>query len=245
MPERVERTTHGNRQSQFNPSLRARIAEASAKKWSPLPTEFAELSLQDAVEGGRPFEDRANVLRDRFEFQTENLDDRYAKMRSASNLAVQSKLSSKQRGPQGFARQLGQAERRGRARQQLHDRGEAALRNQQLKDRMTLIKQTLSKRGMAMDAASNAARIRAGGQEQIASAKAWGDAQVAGAVGAVAGGLARQIGGSNNKSWDGSAGMAEQQGFVDQFFGSNWGEAGWDNTYTPDYGFGTSPTWNT
>jgi hypothetical protein len=82
-----------------------------------------------------------------------------------------------------FASQLAQTERRGRARQGILTRGDEAVKNQQLKDRLQMARSGINRRGALMSAASNAERIRGGLEAAQVRAGSMVDSAYAGAGG--------------------------------------------------------------
>jgi len=187
---------------------------------------FGSAVLKHNIAQGLPLEARAEGLRTRHETQVGALGGRIRRIQAGANLAAQRDGSHRFAGPRGFARQITQAERRGKARMGINQRGEKAVQNQQLKDRITIAKQGLSRRGQIMDSAMNAANIRAGGQAAISGAHASTQAAYAGAAGAIAGGALRGFGDKLFDTGNLGQGIADQQADVDSFFGAGSGDVG-------------------
>mgnify|MGYP001037906082 CR=1 FL=1 len=101
-------------------------------------------------------------------------------------------------GPQGgnnFASTLGQNTRVGKVRQNLRNRGDAAMKNQQLKDRLSVAKLGMRKRERGLSALSSAAGIREGVNQADMQARSSIRSSRAGLFGTLAGaGLAMYTG---------------------------------------------------
>lgn len=72
--------------------------------------------------------------------------------------------------PTSFRGAIGQATRRMRARQGIVNRGDAAIRNQALRDRINVARNTASRRGSIHNALQNAAQIREGVNTGVSNA---------------------------------------------------------------------------
>jgi hypothetical protein len=196
--------------------------------------------LLGAVDRGKPLEARGESLRSRFESRVGNTDPEFQRIRAGANLATQREGSANiAGGPRGFSRQLTQASRRGKAREGIKGRGENAVRNQQLKDRLTLARSSVNRRGQLIGAAGDAARLKAGGEAASQRASDIGDAGVSGLLGSVAGGALRGFGDSLFDTGNLGEGIAAQQDEVDSFFGNN--NFGVDNTFGGGFDFGSLP----
>jgi len=187
---------------------------------------FGTAMLKHGIGTGRALEERGNRLRDRHETNVGAIGGRIRRLEAGANLATQRAGSAKFAGPRGFARQLDQAAKRGKARTGIEARGEKAVRNQQLKDRLQLAKESIRKRGQIMQSASDAAQIRAGGEASMRASAAQESAALTGALGAVAGGALRGFGDKLFDTGDLSQGMIDQQAEVDSFFGAGPGDVG-------------------
>ena len=201
-------------------------------------------TIKQSITRGQELEQRGESLRSRFEARVADTGPESQRLRAGANLAVQRDGSANiAGGPQGFSRQLTLASRRGKAREGIKARGDNAIKNQQLKDRLSLARQTTGRRGQLLGAAGQAARLRAGeatagqrAKDQVSSARF-------GALGAVAGGALRGFGDKLFNTGDLGQGIADQQGEVDSFFGTN--NFGVDNTFGggfdfPQTGLGTA-----
>ena len=162
------------------PGLQARLEQGG---------NFGSIFLKDSLVDTRRMGDFATQMGNRHTRNVANAGNELTRLRGASSSAVAQKFSGG--AARGFAGNLDLAVRRGKARQGILSRGDAAIRNQQLKDRLTLAKQAGNRQGMIQGALSNAARLREGGQahaRQVASNVR--DAQT-GAIGSIIGGAAR------------------------------------------------------
>jgi len=187
---------------------------------------FGTAFLKDSIAKGRDFEAAGERLRGRHETSVGAIGGRINRIQAGANLAAQREGSHKFAGPRGFARQLEQNIKRGKARQGINERGEKAIRNQQLKDRLTLVRQSAQKRGTLMDTSANAAKLRSAGEAATQSANSQTRAAMTGAVGAIAGGALRGFGDSLFDTGDLSSGIMDQQAEVDSFFGAGAGDVG-------------------
>jgi len=192
---------------------------------------FGTAFLKDSISRGKHFEVRGEKLRTKQEAAISNVGGQLNRVRAAANSGVQQKTSAPQGGPRGFSRALEMNLRRGKARQGVENRGEKAILNQQLKDRLQLAKGTLGKRGTMQQSSADAARLRAGGDAAAQRANSQVGAAFAGATGAIIGGALRGFGDSFGGDKTLEDGMMSQQGDVDSFFGAAPGMGGVDNTF--------------
>jgi hypothetical protein len=196
---------------------------------------FGAAFLKDSIAKGRSFEAQGERLRARDETSIGAVGGRINRVKSGANLAAQRAGSSQIAGPRGFAGSLEQAVRRGKARQGINERGEKAIRNQQLKDRITLARQSLSKRSTLIQSSASAARLRAGGDAAAQSARDQTNSAFAGALGSVAGGALRGFG---DKLFD-TGDLGDTQSSIDSFFDAGPGSiGGLDNNFDTGFGFG-------
>lgn len=146
--------------------------------------------ISGAISRGRSLEDRlgrhdASVLAD-----INNTGNERASLRRSGSSVLAQKFGR----VTGVAGNLRQTLRRGKARQQIEGRGEPAIANQQLKDRVSMARRNLSRRGVGLRGLGVASRMRT----DIANARQTGadrvDAAKFGAFGAVAGGLTSAFG---------------------------------------------------
>jgi hypothetical protein len=205
---------------------------------------FGAQTLVDQIAKGRGLEDRGEALRSRFETVMGNTTARDQNLAATANSAVQSQFSQRfGGGARGFRNQLEQSLRRGKARQGIQNRGENAIRNQQLKDRLTLARSAINRRGTAMSGSASAMGMRQSEQNNLqAGQDAIHNAKV-GAIGGVVGGLASgfsdMFGGGTL-----SQGVAKQQGQLDDSMGlMPLDVGGLDNGFNiENFNFDTSQT---
>ena len=204
----------------------------------PLPGAGAGRTLEQSMQAGREFEARGNVLRDQHEQNISNIGGQLQQLRASANSAVQSQGSTNfGGGPRGFDRQLTQAVARGKARQGIYNRGDKAIRNQQLKDRMAIARQSTVRRGQLQQFSADTERVRAGADASIQSASDSTRTALTGAAGSIAGGLVRGFGDKIFSTGDLGQGMADQQFEVDSFFDvTDGGVGGLDNIFSPGFG---------
>lgn len=187
---------------------------------------FGTAFLKDSIARGRTIEAQGERLRAQHETGIGAIGSRIRRVQAGANLAAQRAGSARFSGPRGFARQLEQSVKRGKARQGIVARGDKAIRNQQLKDRIALARQSVVRRGQLMQSSENAARLRAGAEASSRAASSQVHSAMAGAAGSIAGGAIRGFGDSFFDTGDLSQGMADQQADVDKFFGAGPGDVG-------------------
>jgi monoamine oxidase len=90
-----------------------------------------------------------------------------------------------------FSDALASADRRAKARQGIVNRGDAAVRNQQLKDRLAIAKGQISRRGDLINTLQTSANIREGVNAGLSDANNQIRQSNAGMWGSIAGGAAR------------------------------------------------------
>jgi len=187
---------------------------------------FGTAFLKDSIAKGKGFEARGEALRTKHETNVGAIGGRINRIQSGANLAAQRDGSAKFSGPRGFSRQLDQQLKRGKARQSINERGEKAVRNQQLKDRISIARSGIQKRGQMLQSSADAAQLRAGSEAATKNANAGVSAAFAGAAGAVAGGALRGFGDKLFNTGDLSSGIMDQQAEVDSFFGASGNDVG-------------------
>lgn len=151
-----------------------------------------EVSLKKSIRTGKEFEYFGNQLRDRHARNVENIGQEQNRMGRGANSAVQQKFQTP--GGGSFAQRLEQSMRRGKARQGIVNRGDNAIRNQRLKDRLAMAKSSIARRGQLQESSANAARLEAGLEATRSSAKDMVSSAYGGALGFVAGGAMRGFG---------------------------------------------------
>ena len=215
---------------QYGSTLGGKLAEGG---------NFGSIFLKDSIAKGKGFEGRANEMASRNDAQIANVGGRLQRLRAGANSAVQAQSSAPVGGPRGFSRALDINTRRGKARQGIENRGENAVRNQQLKDRITQARAGLRRRGEIQQTSANVARMRAGDRANVRAVNSQVDSAFAGAAGAVAGGVVRGFGG--NLFGSDPTGMTQQQGQVDSFFDAGpGGVGGLDMNFDGGFDFGST-----
>lgn len=131
-------------------------------------------------------------LRDRFTADVGTIGDEQRTLRSAANQA--SFLNLKQNPGNTRGGVVDNALRSAGARQGIVNRGDAAIRNQRLKDRLQIVRSGLSRRGAALDLQGAGQQIRAGVNIQRGEARDAGAAARSSAVGGGLGALAGVLG---------------------------------------------------
>ena len=192
---------------------------------------FGSAFLKDSIASGREFEARGEALRGKHEANVGNISGRINRINAGANLAAQRDGSAQFSGPRGFSRQLEQATKRGKARQGINQRGEKAVQNQQLKDRIGLARQSIKRRGQLQQSSADAARLRSGSEAFARDQNAGVSAAFAGAAGSIAGGALRGFGDGLFDTGDLNSGLRDQQNDVDSFLGADEGFGGVDNVF--------------
>ncbi len=149
-----------------------------------------------AVDATRPFEDLFGKFRSSFARDVADTTQEQNRLGSGLSSVVASKFK-RVGGRPGGGGNLSQLERKAKARQQISGRGEKAILNQQLKDRIGIARQNISRRQLSIDAAGASASARIGLNTSLQRSKDQVGSAIGGAIGSVAGGLASGL--SNRK----------------------------------------------
>jgi len=198
---------------------------------------FSSAFLKDSVSRTRQFEAQAEGLRTRGDRDINSTGQEFGRLRAGAGSAVQQRFGAV-RGRRGFATNLEQTIRRGKARQGIKSRGEQAVLNQQLKDRLSTARQDIARRGVINQSAANAGRIRSGLDTSLQNSSDRANQAFAGAAGSIAGGLVRGFG-DKLFSGGGEVPVETDQGTAAaDFFNSS----GFDFSFDPEtFGTGVTP----
>ena len=154
----------------------------------PRRSKFSEFFGNQAVSNLREGEEAFGGLADRFAASVANVGDQRRELAAGTSSAIASKFRNQGGGPRGFARNLEQAVRKAKARSQIGNRGDKAIANQQLKDRITLARKSIGRHGAIAGAIGTAGRQRTA----ISNAEQAADDSVNqakfGAIGGIVGG---------------------------------------------------------
>ena len=164
---------------------------------------FGTAFLKDSLAKGRDFESKFEGLRDKQRVDIANTGGEQRRVAAGANSSVQQKFQTV-RGRNAWAGNLEQTLRRGKARQGIVNRGDNAIKNQQLKDRLAVTKQSIGRRGQLQQTSADAARLRAGIDVAQQDANSRIGSAYSGAAGAVAGGL---VSGFGDKLFGGGGGI--------------------------------------
>lgn len=145
------------------------------------PDRTGEQSVKDSIARGIPMEAGANRLVDQHRGNVNDLTQEQGRLAAGASSAVQQKFGRV--GGGSFAQRLEQNIRRSKARQGINNRGDAAIRNQQLKDRLQMAKSSANRRGIIQNSAANASSIKSG----LAASRLSASDQVKSAYGGAAG----------------------------------------------------------
>ncbi len=197
---------------------------------------FSSAFLKDITSRTKGFEQQAEGLRVRGDRDIDATGQEMRRLRSGAGSAVQQKFGAV-RGRRGFARNLEQTLRRGKARQGIVARGDKSVLNQQLKDRLAGARQDIARRGVVQQTVGDAGRIRSGLDTSLRSSSDSVNQAFAGAAGSIAGGL---IGGFGDKLFSSkgvSVGMDQGTASADAINSS-----GFDFSFDPEtFGTGVQP----
>lgn len=151
-----------------------------------LREQFGTRVQRDAAAATRPFEDTFERFRGDF---ARDVDDTGQELRRLGGGLSTTIARGFKRVGRNFNANLTQLERKARARQQIGGRGENAILNQQLKDRIGIAREGIARRQVGINAAGASARARLGLDASLQNARDIKRQGLAGAVGGVAGGL--------------------------------------------------------
>ena len=149
-----------------------RLAPALVKDYSLKlgDPNFAHDSLMTSLRQARGYEEFSERFRTRHKQNVDNLGQQRQRLAVTAGAGAQAKFRDP--GGASFADKLEQTIRRGRARQGIVNRGDKAIANQQLKDRLQLARAGMTRQGQLMGASASAARLQKGldiTKEQAAS----------------------------------------------------------------------------
>jgi hypothetical protein len=163
---------------------------------------FGSIFLKDSLVDTRRQRGFADQMGAAHARDVANVGNELTRLRAGVSSGVAQKFAGAP--ARGFAGNLDMAVRRGKARQGILARGDAAVRNQQLKDRLQLAKRSASRHGQIQGALANAANLREGGNAAAKSASDQVNSALTGAIGSIAGGVARGFG-----DWFGGSDVTE------------------------------------
>lgn len=156
------------------------------------PDRTGAQSVRDSLSRAAPMEAFGERLRAQHAGNVNNLGQEQGRLAAGANAAVQQKFQTP--GGGSFANKLEQNVRRSRARQGILNRGDKAIRNQQLKDRLQLAKSSVARRGIIQNSAANAEKIKTGVAASRQAASDQVGSAIGGAAGFIAGGALRGFG---------------------------------------------------
>ena len=186
---------------------------------------FGTAFLIDSLAKGREFESFGDALRVRSQTGIDSIGQEQGRLNRGAASTVQQKFKTP--GGGSFAKNLEQTIRRGKARQGINNRGDASIRNQQLKDRLMMAKSSVVRRGNLQQTSANAAQLRAGGEAATRSANSQVSQAYAGAAGGIVGGAVRGFG-ENLFNSSGEISVAMDQGTAGSDFMNGSFESGFD-----------------
>lgn len=163
--------------------------------------QFAPSHLRASLERARMDQDRFKGLRNRAaaSISTQRAREGGQLRRTAAQM-VQLE-DAKQGPPTSFAGAVEQATRRAKARTGIIARGEKAIANQNLRDRLAFAKAGMQKEGSLQVALQKAANIREGVNVGVSDANAEIAASNAALAGGVIGGIGGFLSNENNRDW--------------------------------------------
>lgn len=142
----------------------------------------------------RPFESSFEGLKQRFASDVADTGQEQRRFGAGLSSSIAQKFGTVGGSQQAvFAGNLSQIGRKAKARSRIAGRGDAAIKGQQLKDRISIARQGLSRRGLSQRAGQSAERARAGLDASLQASKDQVGSAIFGAAGAIAGGATRGI----------------------------------------------------
>jgi len=150
-------------------------------------------ALKKSLAAAAPIEEQLEGFRSRFEDNVETSFGLRNRLTSGASSAVAQRFGNVG-GRRSFAGNLEQTIRRGKARQGILNRGEKAIANQKLKDRIGIARQRIGRKGILENALGTAANIRAGVDTTRRNTKDQVNSAFAGAAGSILGGLTSGFG---------------------------------------------------
>ena len=202
--------TKRNRRSQRHFEQRVYGAGDNLQQKLEAGESFGTAFLKDSLGRGREFEARGEALRTRADADINSTDLEFGRIHAGAGSTVQQKFQAVG-GKNRFSGNLEQTLRRGKARVGIQNRGEQAVKNQQLKDRLANVRSSTLRRGTIQQTSADAARLRAG----LDTAQRGANAQVGQAYAGAAGTIAGAAASSFSNYWQnrpGEVSVTEDQG---------------------------------
>lgn len=148
------------------------------------PTPYSGLS--SAIKDTQAEATRYQGMQSSFIKDVENTGNE--RTRLGGSLSSQSALMNEAGASHTFAGTLSNSARVAKARQRIANTGDEAIRHQQFRDRVSIMRMANNQRGRGLTAMSNAANIREGVNLAQSDARANVNASTAGMLGSIAGG---------------------------------------------------------
>lgn len=140
-------------------------------------------------------------FRSRVNASVGNAVNREARTRgSTASSAVAQRFGDQETGAVTHGDVLNNALRRAKARTGIHARGDNAVRNQQLKDRLTLVRSGVADQNRSLNQSVTGSNIQAGVNVGVQDARQFGQAATADAFGGAAGALAGVLKGNKDNN---------------------------------------------
>ena len=161
---------------------------------SATASRFLNRGKSTNFEATNPFESKFEDLRKSFAADVDDLSGEQERLGAGLSSTIAQKFGavggSQNRRFSGNLQQLG---RKTKARSKIFGRGDTSIRQQQFKNRLSIARQNLARRGKQVSAAGASARLRAGLDTSLRASKDRVNSAVFGAAGGLAGGVARGV----------------------------------------------------
>lgn len=159
-----------------------------------LPDARGGLSIRQQVDQVGAQANRLGGLRSRVGASISGAGEREGRgVRQAAGLAVQQQFGDQATGAVTQADTLSNMIKRAKVRGLIGQRGDKAIGNQQLKDRLTQVRSGIARRGQGIRAQVSAENIRAGVNVGVTSARDFASNAIAGDLGSVIGGVSATL----------------------------------------------------
>ncbi len=156
--------------------------------------DFSTVVQRDAIARAKPLEAQLEQLKGRFARDVNDTSQERRRLQAGVSSTIAGNFQRIGGNQQSqFSGNLQQLLRKAKARSSISRRGESAIANQQLKDRISIARQGVGRRGQALRAIGASGRARVGLDTSIRQSKDTVSAAISGAAGSIAGGLASGI----------------------------------------------------
>lgn len=171
-----------------------RILSSAERPQFTLGSSFDDAGIRSQVSQIGANADSLSGLRSQVNESVSNAPDREGRgIRNAASLFSQQRLGDQATGAVTHGSVLDNALRRAKARVGIAGRGDTAIRNQQLKDRLTRVRTDVRSQGRALQMQVTGQNIKAGVNVGVGAAQRSGQAFRADAIGTTLGGISAAL----------------------------------------------------